>query len=485
MDVSTLSINNNGVYAPDTRTITWFIGELQSKQQGSISFGINVNQNAPDNAEVINFATVYFPSVPETTRTNGTVNRITTATDATPPATVISASPEPNSNGWNNSNVTITLTATDNEGGSGLSKTEYSLDNINWTTYASPFTIANEGTTKVYYKSIDNSNNTESLKSLEIKIDKTPPNLTSQASPQPNANGWNNSDVTITFTASDNLSGIASVTEPISITTEGKDQHIGGEAIDLAGNYISTYVTLNIDKTPPTITAQALPQPNANGWNNSDVTVSFTATDSLSGIQSFSQPITVTTEGAGQSIAGEAVDYADNKATVSIALNIDKTPPQLALELRPINLSKKEKEKNKEKEEGEGNWYELIYSATDTLAGLKNLQAGLKVISITGFKQELETDKGTEIEIDEKKKKLKIEAPNPQAVLKELREGLFTLNNGQRLQLKIKQGDPKWKIKEKEKGIEIQSPSVIFKAIASDYAGNTATKETEFKKKED
>ncbi len=51
------------------------------KQQGSVFFSINVNQTAQDKAEVINFATVYFPSVPEETRTNGTVNKITTAAD--------------------------------------------------------------------------------------------------------------------------------------------------------------------------------------------------------------------------------------------------------------------------------------------------------------------------------------------------------------------------------------------------------------------
>ena len=178
---------------------------------------------------------------------------------------------------------------------------------------------------------------------------------------------------------------------------------------------------------------------------------------------------------------------AGNISTIYTTLNIDKTPSQITLKLNPIKLSKERKEakgdkkEDKEEDDDNTNWYELNYSAQDTLSGLKNLQAGLVVISTIGFKQELETDRETEIGIDEKEKELEIEAPNPQEVLKELQDSLFTLNSGQRLQLKIKQGDQKWKIKEKEKGIEIQTPSVIFKAIASDYAGNQAVKELEFK----
>jgi len=82
-----------------------------------------------------------------------------------------------------------------------------------------------------------------------------------------------------------------------------------------------------IDKTPPTITATVSPCPNANGWNNTDVTVTFTCSDSLSDIASCPAPITVTTEGFGQVITGTAVDSAGNSATASVTVNIDKTPP--------------------------------------------------------------------------------------------------------------------------------------------------------------
>jgi len=285
LDDSSLVVNGGGKYDPATRTITWFIGELLSKQKGSVTFSVNVKADAHDKSEVINFATVYFPSVPETTRTNGTVNRITTATDTTAPTTTAAITPASNQAGWNNSDVTITLTAQDNEGGSGVSKTEYSLDNINWTTYTTPFNITAEGTTTVYYKSTDNLNNTESPKPLEIKIDKTPPAIASQTLPSPNSLGWNNTDVTVSFVASDTLSGIASITQPQTITTEGANQIIGGQAVDLADYTSSTSVTLSIDKNPPEVIITT-PQEAAEYLLNQAVIANWSANDSLSWIAS-------------------------------------------------------------------------------------------------------------------------------------------------------------------------------------------------------
>ena len=141
--------------------------------------------------------------------------------------------------------------------------------------------------TTVTYWAVDNMGNVEPAKSLEVKLDKTLPNITTTTSPPANSQGWNNSDVTVTFTATDNLSGVASLTQPMTANTEGANQHIGGEAIDLAGNRTTTYVILNIDKTPPapsiTATPNTLWPPNHKLVN---VTISGGTTDNLSGIAS-------------------------------------------------------------------------------------------------------------------------------------------------------------------------------------------------------
>jgi uncharacterized repeat protein (TIGR01451 family) len=65
-----------GIYNPATRTITWFVGEVGSKEGGYAEISVNVRADAPGGTEIINYATVYFPSVPETTLTNAIVSVI-------------------------------------------------------------------------------------------------------------------------------------------------------------------------------------------------------------------------------------------------------------------------------------------------------------------------------------------------------------------------------------------------------------------------
>lgn len=67
-------IAGSGIYDQWTRTVTWLVGEVGPGEGGCANFSMKVRDDAPEYAEVINFATVYFPSVPETTRTNAVVS---------------------------------------------------------------------------------------------------------------------------------------------------------------------------------------------------------------------------------------------------------------------------------------------------------------------------------------------------------------------------------------------------------------------------
>ena len=72
-------IGEPGTYYPNTRTITWFVGnggEVGSKEGGYADLSVNVRSDAPRGTEIINYGTVYFPSVPEETRTNAIVSII-------------------------------------------------------------------------------------------------------------------------------------------------------------------------------------------------------------------------------------------------------------------------------------------------------------------------------------------------------------------------------------------------------------------------
>jgi hypothetical protein len=176
------------------------------------------------------------------------------------------------------------------------------------------------------------------LKLLTPLLDSTPP-VTTIAAPTT----WQNKDVPVTFTATDNLSGVAATyytvdggvqqtgTSPI-LSTEGVHT-LTYWSVDNAGNAEAAHTAIvKIDKTPPTITGATDRAANANGWYNADVKVTFTCADPLSGgvasgVASCSASTTLH-EGQGQSVTGNAADVAGNTASATVSgINIDKTAP--------------------------------------------------------------------------------------------------------------------------------------------------------------
>jgi beta propeller repeat protein len=105
----------------------------------------------------------------------------------------LASSLPPNNNGWYRSDVSISLSATDNL--SGVAKTEYRINEGNWTIYTGPFALSTEGTNTIEYQSTDRDGNIEQTKSLQVKIDKTTPITThTLTSSLPSSNGWYKSD---------------------------------------------------------------------------------------------------------------------------------------------------------------------------------------------------------------------------------------------------------------------------------------------------
>ena len=166
-----------------------------------------------------------------------------------------------------------------------------------------------------------------------IGVDDTPPTITASPDRAPNGAGWYNANVVVRFTCADTTSGIMTCPSPITVTDEAASQMITGTAIDNAGNTAQATVLIGLDKTPPTAQAAATPQPNTAAWNNTNVTVSFTGQDGLSGIASCTPDVTLANEGTNQSASGTCTDKAGNvSAAVSASgIKIDKTPPVLAI----------------------------------------------------------------------------------------------------------------------------------------------------------
>jgi Ca2+-binding RTX toxin-like protein len=140
-----------------------------------------------------------------------------------------------------------------------------------------------------------------------------------------NAHGWNNSSVTITYTAVDEGSGLASpATGSFTFHLEGDNQSHTFTVVDLAGNTTSiTFGDVRIDKTPPAV--QLSP---ASGSYVPGTSYSWSAIDPLSGVGQS----TLTVDTSAQTVAAtgtalmtpgthtislSAVDLAGNSASVT------------------------------------------------------------------------------------------------------------------------------------------------------------------------
>ena len=250
--------------------------------------------------------------------------------DTTPPETTITLTGTPGSNDWFVSDVEVTLTATDS--GSGVKEIRYTLNGGDETVVhaaTTTFSITAEGTSTLNYWAVDNATpaNVETAKTAIIKIDKTAPVVTITA-PAPGC--YRTATLLgLAYTVTDNLDPDPNVVVSGWDTNEG-EHTVAVTATDAAGNVGSDSVIYTVDNTPPVVTATASPAANPAGWNNTDVTVTFTATDALSGVAAIDPNVTVTTEGANQVITGTATDKAGNVGTGSITLNIDKTPPTIS-----------------------------------------------------------------------------------------------------------------------------------------------------------
>ena len=155
------------------------------------------------------------------------------------------------------------------------------------------------------------------------------------------AGDWTNQSVRVTFACADTGgSGLTSGSgnNVQNFTTEtsasGTTATSGGTCADNAGNTAtaSTFGPIKIDQTNPTIDGSASPAANGAGWNNTDVTVSFDCADTLSDVASCPADVTLSSDGADQSVTRSATDNAGNSASATVGnIDIDKTRPNVSV----------------------------------------------------------------------------------------------------------------------------------------------------------
>lgn len=119
-------------------------------------------------------------------------------------------------------------------------------------------------------------------------LDNTGPSVSASLNPQPNTAGWNPGTVVVSWIAGDRGGvGGGTVTGNTTVSTDTAGQTVTGIAADALGNVgLASSVVVRRDTVKPAISGQRAPAANGFGWNNTDVTVSFTCSDALSQIAS-------------------------------------------------------------------------------------------------------------------------------------------------------------------------------------------------------
>ncbi|WP_335495962.1 OmpL47-type beta-barrel domain-containing protein [Neobacillus drentensis] len=271
--------------------------------------------------------------------------------DHTPPKTGV----DQTNTEWTKDTVTLHLNASDNL--SGVSKTEYRLNNGDWQTYDTSITVSSSGKNQLEYRSIDTAGNMEETQTLPINIDKTAPTTTIT----PVKNMWVNGNIVFNLVGNDPLSGV-SKTEyqinngawqkyiaPVILSNQGQYQ-IHFRSTDKLGNVETTKTaSYKIDKLAPNTTAS----PVKSTWYRSNVTINLQAKDNLSGIlrkeyrinkgswTKYYNPITVSTQGTN-TVEYRSIDNAGNvEGSKKLTVRIDKTKPSLSFSFNHSTLSGK------------------------------------------------------------------------------------------------------------------------------------------------
>ena len=226
----------------------------------------------------------------------------------------------PGANGWYTSDVTVATTGTDPT--SGVSCTAEQ-------------TVTAEGTTVVTGECTNGAGLTTHATNLTIKLDKSGPSASLAVTAGTlGANGWYTTNVTVATTGADSISGPVTCTTDQQLTNETTGQAVNGSCTNAAGlTTQANQLTVKIDTTGPTaaltITAGTL---GTNGWYITDVTITTTGTDTISGPTICTEPLYVTANTTGTVMNGSCTNDAGfTTNATSLTVKLDKTLPTVAM----------------------------------------------------------------------------------------------------------------------------------------------------------
>lgn len=311
-DKDTFSTNGTVTVAPGqgAGTFTLVVGAFDITNSNTT--GAKLSAGVPSSYQV----TVEIPAPPS---------------DTTPPAVNITEAPGT----WiNTTSAYFAWEGSDNISSESALVYSYKLDGCDWSAYSASTSYTwndlTEGNHTFDVRAKDEAGNVSDVDSVAFGVDLTDPELTwGVATPSPNGAGWNNTDVSIPYSTSDNLSGVASSTPASPLTIDEEGQAVTGNVTvtDNAGNSKNfTAPSVNIDKTDPIVTIM-VPANSATYLLNQSVNAAWSAEDVLSGIAVTNataedgSPIDTGSVGV-KSFTVTATDFADNVKTITVNYNV-------------------------------------------------------------------------------------------------------------------------------------------------------------------
>jgi hypothetical protein len=139
------------------------------------------------------------------------------------------------------------------------------------------------------------------------------------------ANGWYVSNVTVNWTFGDPLPDQTTGCDAVTITAEGHT-HLDCNAW-WGTTHLDFPLDISIDKTAPTVHGVPSRKPDANGWYDKPLSVSFAGTDSRSGVAACSSASYSGPVNGNASVAGTCSDNAGNVGHGAYRFSYDATPP--------------------------------------------------------------------------------------------------------------------------------------------------------------
>jgi len=285
------------------------------------------------------------------------------------------------SNGWCRNGAALNLSASDPQGyattlGGDIAGAPFSC--------AGPTCVQNlpAGSGAIHFQASSPASGLSSaVGSTSFAFDPTPPTATLVISGTPGTNGWY-TVASVSTTGADAISGVDSTQVAVdggawqaSATLAEGTHSIVGRVFDRAGNLTTTAAqAVKVDATPPIISASVTSGTQVAGWYVTDVTLTAVASDALSGLALIEHRLdggtwlagdhlVVSTEGL-HTIDFRATDQAGLRATSSLNLRVDKTPPAITFTLTGTT--------------GTNGWYTspvtLSIHASDALSGVASVE---------------------------------------------------------------------------------------------------------------